>query len=850
MFDPITLAGIVAKTVVSYGLKKGLDAIVNKKNKKKFEKKLIDVINITIEEFSKVNAIPESNGKSPFYQSQIILEELLKHRFFCKSGYKTDDEKILSEFKNNNKFIVPEKEQIHDFLNIFEQNINEDDELKKLAIEENYQEEIFTISDNVYELINLLRKFINPEGSGNSYPKELTEWVRISKDDIVGREKDLQDLRESLMQNHDTALINGMGGIGKTTLAAVYLTEFYDEYDHIVWLTIENSLEEAIIANKSLIKNLKIAEEELSEPLISCLNKLRTLQSDKPKLLVIDNAHENLAEHYNKLPKAPGWHLLVTSRKHIDHFKIINLDFLPEDEAIELFKKYHNDFSTEEIQTIVKGVELHTLTIEILAKSAQRNHWEYDTVKSAFAQDAKAGIKVKHNVDKIDRIKSYITSIFDISGLTEHEIYLLKQFTALPNQWIDYEFLSRLLDKDKLDWSDEFGGMLENVCDQGFVLKDDKADSYKMHPVLVEALIPRLGITIEDLKLLTERVSGLLYIDQSKDNPIDKFHFIPFGEALLKQIIDDSSDITSNLKSNLALVYIEMGEFENARELLEQALKTGKENHGDKHPYIATIQSNLATVYKDLGKFEKARELLIQALKTDVENYGDKHPVVTTRQSILALVYLDLGEFEKARDMLEQALQTDIENYGDKHPSVARRQSNLAVVYKNLGEFEKARDLLEQSLQTDIENYGNKHPSVTKRQSNLAVVYNNLGEYEKARELLEQALQTDIENYGDKHPSVARIQSNLAVVYLALRDLEKAKDLIERALQSNIENYGDKHHLVAISQSNLATVYKDLGEYEKARDLWKKAYDIFKVSHGEQHPNTKTVKEFLDKYGR
>ncbi len=819
----MTLSENGANTFVSYGIKKGIGWIT-KENRYKLQSIFTEIIDNTIEEYSRANPVADFDDKLLFYQSKIFLVELLKHRFFCKAGYKTN-EIILSELKNNDKIKVPEKEQIHDFFNIFEKNIEADEELKKLAFGENYQEEIFTISDNVFDLFNLSKaikvdtseikkdtKIIIDKlddaiaGSDNSYPKELTALVRIPKKDIVGREIDLQNLRESLMQNHDTALINGMGGIGKTTLAAVYLTEFYDEYDHIVLLTIENSLEEAIIANTSLIKNLKIAEEELSEPLISCLNKLRTLQSKKPKLLIIDNAHESLAEHFDMLPKAPEWHLLVTSRERIENFKIIDLDFLPEDEAIELFNKYHSSFSTKEIRSIVKGVELHTLTIEILAKSAHRNHWKYETVRSAFTKDAKAGIKVKHNVNKIakiDRIKSYITSIFDISGLSEQEVYLLKQFSALPNQWIDFEFLSRLLDKNKLDWSDEFGGMLENVCDQGFVLKDNKTDSYKMHPVLVEALIFRLDITIDDLKLLSKSVAGLLSYEQSNDNPIDKFRFIPFGEALLKQLRGDHTDITASLQSNLAMVYIELGQFEKARELLEQALQTNIEKHGEKHSSVATSQSNLAMIYKDLGEFEKARELLEQALRTGIEISGEKHPSVAIDKFNLALIYQELCHLEKARDLLEQALHLDIENYGDKHPTVAIRQSNLALVYRDLGEYEKARELLELALQTSFENFGDKHPSMASSQSNLALVYKDLGEYEKARELLEQVLQTDIKNYGDRHPAVA------------------------------------------IRQSNLALLYQALGQLEKARELWKRAYDILLSVFGEKHPHTQTVKKFL-----
>jgi FimV-like protein len=719
-------------------------------------------------------------------------------------------------------------------------------------------------------------------------PKELTDMVSISKSDIVGRDDDLKNLRNSLLKENVTALINGIGGIGKTTLAAVYISEFYDDYDHIAWLTLENTLEEAIAANSSLLTNLNLREVPPQEQLSACMNALRIIESEKPKLLILDNAHENLAEHYDSLPKAPGWHLLVTSRERISRFYIMDLDFLKEDEAIKLFEKHNDRFSEDQIRSIVKQVELHTLTIEILAKSFHKNRWDLDTVQHALKHDAKSGVRVPHHTEKIDRIKSYLTSIFDISDLSEHETYLLKQFTALPNQWIKYDFLSELLQRETLEWKEDFAGTLSDVCDNGYVLEDEKTDSFKMHPVLVEALAPHLSTTIEDVMLLVDSISELLRLDQAKDNPIDKFQFIPFGDAILKQIPDDTSAETSVLKnnlasayedlgdydkardlleqalesalenfgdkhpsvaaiqSNLANVYRELGDYEKARYLLEQALASAKENFGDKHPDVAVTQSNLANAYKELGEYEKARDLLEQALESDLENFDDKHPSVAIRQSNLANVYSDLGEYERARDLLEKALASDLENFGDKHPNVAVRQSNLANVYRNLGDYDKARDLLEQALESALENFDDKHPKVAIRQSNLATVYSDLGEYEKARDLLEQALASDLENFGDKHPTVAVRQSNLALVYQALGDYDKARDLLEQALASDLENFDDKHPTVAVDQSNLALVYEELGDYDKARDLWMKAYDIFVTTLGEQHPHTKLVKGFLD----
>jgi len=104
---------------------------------------------------------------------------------------------------------------------------------------------------------------------------------------------------------------------------------------------------------------------------------------------------------------------------------------------------------------------------------------------------------------------------------------------------------------------------------------------------------------------VTPSISSLLSLDQTTENPIDKFQFIPFGDAVLKKIEDDISAKTAEFKNKLGSVYQDLGEYEKAHDLLEEALQSALENFGNKHPTVAVMQSNLATVYRDLGEYEK-----------------------------------------------------------------------------------------------------------------------------------------------------------------------------------------------------------------------------------------------------
>jgi tetratricopeptide (TPR) repeat protein/GTPase SAR1 family protein len=635
--------------------------------------------------------------------------------------------------------------------------------------------------------------------------KELSADIpRINPEtDLIGRITELNDLHKRLTSNRKVVLVSGLGGIGKTTLAIAYLNQFYDYYHHIAWLTqTTDDVRQAFVSDHMLVGNLEITD--IQELFSEIMRRMR-LVTVKPNLLIIDNATESLTTIKDQLPGSPHWHVLATSRQVLDSFEEMKLSFLSETNALALFEKHCTRLTdTQEIKVLLAEVGYHTLTIEILAKTAQKNRLTVGQLQQALEKDLPARIRTDHSKLTIERVKSYLVSIFNLSGLKEKESWLMKQFCCLPAEYISYDVLVDLLKVDALPWQDEFSGALEELYAKGWLLKKEETDSYQMHRIVNEVAREQLSPKLVHIESLLDSLIGKLSIDQTKDNPIEKFKWISFGDSLLKIFSESDDSMIISLENTLALVYKNLGQYENARDLLEKALKSNLVNYEELHPDIAVSQSNLAMVYKDLGEYEKARDLLEKALASDLINFSESHPAVARSQSNLAMVYKDLGEYEKARDLLSRAMVNTMTNYEEHHPYITICQLNLGLVYWTLGEYEKARDLLEKALASDLINFDESHPDVANSQSSLGSIYRDLGEYEKARDLLEKALASDLINFGESHPAVAR------------------------------------------SQSNLALLYRDLGEYEKARDLWQNAFQILVDTLGKNHPYARIVSQLLD----
>ena len=420
---------------------------------------------------------------------------------------------------------------------------------------------------------NIEQQTIVYGGVPTQIPKELTQLPRINPKNIIGRENDLVRLHNYLQGNKEVVVVNGMGGIGKTTLASAYLFQYYDHYAHIAWITeTDQGIQLDLIQNPQLLKTLRIDTEGLDP--VSALNEVVTaLQglSGTPKLFIIDNATTAIEPHLQYLPNQPNWHLLLTSRDTIEGMTLMKLGFLSPDQGVQLFKKHCTRIKDEKaIAEIVKLVEYHTLTIEILAKTAQRQRTSIEGLQNALEVDLRANIKTEHSrLQPVQRITSYLTSIFNLSHLNENERWLLKQFTCLPPEFLDYQVLFNLINPEATDRAGIFSETLEGLVSKGWLIKEEKEEElFKLHRIIKEVLLNELKVTEEDVWPLINSVDSQLRIDYNKDNPVDKFPWVPFGLMIANTFSDSQKKNISVLQSVLALVLKDLGDYETAKSII------------------------------------------------------------------------------------------------------------------------------------------------------------------------------------------------------------------------------------------------------------------------------------------
>jgi len=719
------------------------------------------------------------------------------------------------------------------------------------------------LHDNLPQYLNK-----HPPKSTNNTPAIATakplNTIPTFLEELVGRKDKLKELHDSLANGKKpVVLLNGLGGIGKTSIAKVYAANFADNYKHIIWTNAQQGVIQGVLSDTELLDALEIELDPKASPEQSLKQIAQACgQLPGPNLWVIDNALKDVNTSILQVLTKPTWKVLLTSRIELRSTLPIKVDLLSIDEAIQVFINYakdEQDLKVEgeqaTIQKIIKRVGHHTLVVTLLSQIVTQAPFNGD-LELLHQELEQKGIGLAEGIE-VEALESstatsgnlvtIVSQLFTLNNIDELPLLLLMFFSLLPNSDLLYEDLKEIIPLKEADFNKGLNALVKNGW-----LQKGKTNTFRCHQIIQEAVLQQYPIDSwgDVLEKYLWHIKSVIEIDQYKDNPGHKFKWTIYGQSMVNKLKGVKSKVLIRLSDRLANIYEYMGRYTESAALLKGIIEDAEEIYKANDPMHATLQNNLAMVLEALGDYAGAKGLLEKALDSDIAENGETHPKVAKKQSNLAHVLSALGDYVGAKGLLEKALDSDIKYYGASHPEVASIQNNLANVLCELGGYIGAKGLLEKVLDSNIKHYGASHPTVAVSQSNLATVLCDLGDNASAKGLLESTLKTHEQLYEDGHPYIAQAQSNLASVLRKLGDYVGAKGLLAKALASDIKHYGASHPTVAVRANNLATVYYGIGEKEKALGYFEKAYAIWLKSLGGEHPHTKQVLGDLERVKR
>ncbi|PPD05278.1 MAG: hypothetical protein CTY29_02330, partial [Methylobacter sp.] len=498
-----------------------------------------------------------------------------------------------------------------------------------------------------------------------------------------GREEELSAIKQKLFANHNPQhlllLVNGEGGIGKTSLAAKYWQHYQTDYKHMAWLYVQAGIAEALLTLAYPLLPPFDERWDSQQRLDLILQTLANL--DKPCLLVLDNVNDPkvLQQGFLLLTRNVNLHILLTTRiTHFEQAETYKIKPLPEDSTIAVFKTHYRSHRPQEddlLRTIFRHVGGNTLVMELIAKTlAQRNALELsysltDLLADLHTQGVLSTLN-RHavttaypgtdNALRQDTPEAIITAMFDLAGLGEAELALLSVFSVLPAENIGYSALKTLLPASAdLDLS------LVALAQKGWLDREADTD-FKISPVIQDVVRgkhhSRLGDDCSNL------INGL--IEQLAYDSIGHIICKDYQQAALwARYAESVAKAIPAAGRSLAVLYERLGNFYETTGNLGQALEYFEEYyrlsqalHAD-YPDDLDFKHNLAISYSKLGETHTALGNLAHALAYFEEYYRlgqalyAAYPSTVSFKHGLAVSYSKLGDAHTALGNLAQALE-------------------------------------------------------------------------------------------------------------------------------------------------------------------------------------------------
>ncbi|MBP2023288.1 diguanylate cyclase (GGDEF)-like protein [Clostridium punense] len=315
-----------------------------------------------------------------------------------------------------------------------------------------------------------------------------------------------------------------------------------------------------------------------------------------------------------------------------------------------------------------------------------------------------------------------------------------------------------------------------------------------------------ISIGSDEVQIKASYVLGYLYTDLGNLELGLRNYFR--GLELMKE---KNEEIDPFFLNNIGVVYYDSGQFDEALEFLQEALKTLRKIEKVEYIFESLVLANIAEIYLIKKNTETALKFINESFIVLKENGAESH-CFAQNYNVLGLIYKEIGDFQKALENLQLSLSLYKENnqkymeangfkeIGKLYLSRNRKEEaiinlkNGLKIAERINAFGMLKDIY--MVLAEIAEKDNDY----KNAFNYLKSYNELNEKIKTKELDDKLVQHMTEFKVEKAQKDAEIQR--------LKNEELRRKSEETALKARAlaESYEDIKIIGEIGQKITATL--------------------------------------------
>ncbi|HEU5375832.1 MAG TPA: tetratricopeptide repeat protein [Ktedonobacteraceae bacterium] len=700
---------------------------------------------------------------------------------------------------------------------------------------------------------------------------------------FTGREEVLLHLHHLLFSSHApdhtcTLALCGLGGIGKTQVAAEYAYRHAQDYTSIFWLQAETAehLRSDLLVMADLL-DLPEQEEQDQRRIISAVH--RWLVSHRHWLLILDNV-QAIEEVKELLPVVSSGSLLFTTRlptlgtlaqtfrlermtrEEGIHFllqRIGQIQQSPPTRPLENVVTASEYAAAEQLFVLMDGLPLALDQAGAYMEKTQSSLLDFLHLFQKYP------IQLLHAREAYDQHPASVATTFLLTFERLQQTNpiaadLLTLYCMLPLDGIPEELVTEanaylgptlsILETDTL----RYHQALQDLLAYSFVRRLPETQQIVLHRLV--QLVIREQLEMETRQrwatCLLQATNAIfphwgytIIPDDDMDSWSRNQRFLPLVfvcEAFIEQYqvyIPEALHLLARAAHYLRL----RAQYEQAEELCRSAMRLTTIIHQSDHLETAMVLFVHVPLYYDLGRYEEARVFCQRALTLYEQFLGAEHSVTVAAANFLAELSRLCGKDQEAEALFLRVLAF-YEHHG-KGAEISSPLFSLGNLYRAQRQFEKAESLLLRALALRQQELGPEHFHTAGSLRGLALLYMECERYDEAEALYQRAFTIYEQTLGPEHPQVALALMQLGQLYVMQQRYSEAEGFYQRSLVLQECIYAPEHiHFISLltQLGQLAIAQKC---YHKAEENLKRALSLAERALAPEHGQMTTIRAEL-----
>jgi tetratricopeptide (TPR) repeat protein len=309
--------------------------------------------------------------------------------------------------------------------------------------------------------------------------------------------------------------------------------------------------------------------------------------------------------------------------------------------------------------------------------------------------------------------------------------------------------------------------------------------------------------------------------------------------------LSEDPEIQAQMMQVMVVTYQNLGLFDRAHELAQQALDIRRKVLGPDDPETLRSMTQLGGILARQGHLREAEKLDREALAKQRRVLRAGDPLTLRTTDNLAIILGLENQSDEELQLEREAVEVGTRELGPENPEVVRITGNLGSALSDVGRYADAEKVFRRVVEFERRVEGPDAPHTLLYEGNIGFAIKSEGRYAEAEPYYRQVLASDQRVLGTEHRDTMWTMHSLSTVLIGEGRLAEAESMIRQTVAIRSRILGPEHFETLESKAVLSDVFSREGHFREAESLQRQTLAAMIRVRGPENLDTLETRTYI-----